>query len=318
MLTVTVPSAEVAAALGECGPNVRVEVWNPAEGDAPDALRTTVDMVCLAHHTGGRTVYGRLAQCPRLRLIQLPSAGFEHALPFVPAGVALANAQGVHDARTAEMALTLTLALRRGLPRFVDNQRRGVWERGPWEASLADSHVLVVGYGSIGAAIGARMRACEAHVEGVARTARVAEDGTVVHAASDLPQLVGRADVVVLVLPATEATHHLADARLLAAMKDGAVLVNVGRGGAVDPEALAAELATGRLRAGLDVTEPEPLPEGHPLWNAPGLLVTPHVAGMALLTDRRYVALVRRQVESLGSGGEGVQVVVRPTDVRPE
>jgi phosphoglycerate dehydrogenase-like enzyme len=167
-----------------------------------------------------------------------------------------------------------------------------------------------VGYGSIGSAIGARMRACEAIVEGVARSARTAHDGTVVHAASEVHRLLPSADVVVLATPHDETTEHLADSSFLAAMRDGALLVNVGRGAVVDTEALLAELESGRLRAALDVVDPEPLPEGHPLWRAPGLLLVPHVAGFEVLTNRRYTELVRRQVESLRAGGTGVNIVM--------
>ncbi|WP_084077623.1 2-hydroxyacid dehydrogenase [Demequina sp. NBRC 110057] len=301
MITVSVPSQEVADAVGDLGDDARLIVWNPAAGEPP-AEADQIRLACLAHGTGGRKVYGRLAQLPALEAIQIPSAGFEHALPFVPDGVALCNARGVHDTRTAEMALTLTLASQRGLPQFLDAQRRGRWE--PWATapSLADRRVLIVGYGSIGAAIGARMRACEAHVEGVARSARIAPDGTTVHAIDDILTLLPSAEIVVLVTPHDDSTDRLANAGFLAAMPDGALLVNVGRGAVVDTDALLAELGSGRLRAALDVTDPEPLPDDHPLFSAPGCIVVPHVAGLNQLTDRRYVDLVHRQVASLRAG----------------
>lgn len=309
MITVSVPSIEAAQALGDLGEDVEVVVWDPHLEDPAPEVRDRVTLACIEHKTGGRRVYGRLATCPHLRVIQIPSAGYEHAVPFVPAGVRLANARGVHDTRTAEMALLLTLASLRQLPRFLDAQRRQTWDPFYYAPSLADKKVLVVGYGSIGSAIGARMRACEAIVEGVARTARTAPDGTVVHATSDLPDILGGFDVVVLVTPHDETTDKLADARFLAAMKDGALLVNVGRGRVVDTDALLAEVQGGRLLAALDVTDPEPLPDGHPLWSAPGVIVVPHVAGFEVLTNRRYTDLVKRQVESLRSGGEGVNIV---------
>ncbi|MFV0632581.1 2-hydroxyacid dehydrogenase [Demequina sp.] len=309
MITVSVPSQDIADALGEVGPDVRVIVWNPAEADAPEAERDRIGLACLAHRTGGRTVYGRLGVLPALRAIQIASAGYEHALPFVPEGVALCNAQGVHDTRTAEMALTLALASQRGLPQFIDAQRRQTWE--PWETapSLADRRVLIVGYGSIGSAIGARMRACEALVEGVGRTARVAPDGTVVHAVADLPAILGKFEIVVIVTPHDDSTDRMVNEVFLAAMPDGALLVNVGRGPVVDTDALLVELQAGRLRAALDVTDPEPLPDGHPLWRAPGCIVVPHIAGFAQLTDRRYLDLVRRQILALVAGEAPVNVV---------
>src|SRR6188768_2021566 len=229
MLTVAVPSTDVAEAIGECE-GATLVVWDPRDGGAPADLAGAIDIVCLPHGTGGRRVYGQLALLPRLAVIQLASAGYEHALPFVPAGVALANARGVHDSRTAEMALLLALASQRGLPQFFSAQREGKWEPEEYP-SLADSRVLVVGYGSIGSAMGARFRACEAIVEGVGQSARIAEDGTVVHAVRDLPRVLPEADIVVLVTPLDESTSHLVDAGFLARMRDGALLVNVGRGG---------------------------------------------------------------------------------------
>ncbi|WP_062378928.1 NAD(P)-dependent oxidoreductase [Demequina pelophila] len=310
MITVAVPSEAVADALGDLGEDARTIVWDPVEGEVPEAERERVTIACLPHGTGGRRVYGRLAECPDLKVIQLPSAGFEHAVPFVPPGVALANARGVHDTRVAEMALALALASQRRLPQFLDAQRRGAWEPDYWSPKLADSRALVVGYGAIGAAIGARFRACEVEVEGVARTARTAPDGTVVHAVDALPGVLGDFDVVVIVTPHDESTDRLVDAAFLAAMRDDALLINVGRGRVVDTDALVAELRAGRLRAALDVTDPEPLPEGHPLWDAPGCIVVPHVAGWERLTDRRYADLVRRQVEARRHGDDPVNFVM--------
>lgn len=309
MITVSVPDENVKTALGDLGPDVEVVIWNPHLEDAPDDVRERLTMACLEHKTGGKVTYGRLAQCPSLRLIQIPSAGFEHVSHLVPEGVALANARGVHDTRVAEMTLLLTLASQRQLPRFLDAQRREEWDPFYDAPALADKRVLVVGYGSIAEAIAVRMRACEAEVEGVARTARTAPDGTTVHAIEGVHDVLPAFDVVVIVTPHDASTDKLVDARFLAAMKDGALLVNVGRGKVVDTEALLAELQSGRLRAALDVTDPEPLPTGHPLWSAPNTIVVPHVAGFEVLTNPRYAALVRRQVESLLAGGAGVNVV---------
>lgn len=309
MITVSVPDEEAKAALGNLGDGVRVVVWNPHEDEPSDKIKNELTVACLAHKTGGRVTYGRLAQCRALRLIQIPSAGFEHVSHLVPEGVALANARGVHDTRVAEMTLLLTLASQRLLPQFLDAQRRGTWEPFYFAPALADKNVLVVGFGSIGEAIAVRMRACEAHVEGVARSARTAPDGTVVHAIDDIYSHLPRFDVVVIVTPHDASTDKLVDARFLAHMKDDALLVNVGRGKVVDTDALLVELNAGRLRAALDVTDPEPLPDGHPLWSAPNTIVVPHVAGFEVLTNRRFAALVRRQIESLLDGGGGVNVV---------
>ncbi|WP_077799397.1 2-hydroxyacid dehydrogenase [Streptomyces sp. JHA26] len=221
---------------------------------------------------------------PRMRSVQVVqtlSAGIDHVEPGLgdlPAGVRLCNARGVHEASTAELTLTLVLASLRGVPDFVRAQDRGEW-LGGFRPALADRNVLIVGYGSIGAAIEDRLVPFEvARVVRVARSARTTARGPV-HPLTELPALLPEADVVILSTPLTEATRGLVNADFLARMKDGALLVNVARGPVVDTKALLAELESGRLTAALDVTDPEPLPPGHPLWQAPGVLVSPHAGG---------------------------------------
>ena len=309
MITISVPNNEVAEALGDVGEGARVIVWDPSAEDAPASERSALDMVCVPHLSGGRKLYGRIAACENVQVIQIPSAGYEHAEPFVPAGMQLANARGVHDSRTAEMALALALMSQRRLPQFWEAQGRGKWEQDFFAPSLADRKCLVIGYGSIGAALGARLRACEAEVTGVARTARTAPDGTEIRAIEDLPELLPDAEIVFLVTPLTAETEGMVDAEFLAALPDDALVVNVGRGKVVNTGALIPELRAGRLRAALDVTDPEPLPEGHALWRAPGVIIAPHVAGLALLTDRRYTSLVHQQIDALRAGKEALNVV---------
>lgn len=216
-----------------------------------------------------------------VRVVQTLSAGTDHVEPGLkdlPAGVRLCNARGVHEASTAELTLALILASLRGIPDFVRAQDKGEW-RGGFRPALADKNVLIVGYGAIGAAIEDRLVPFElARVARVARSARTTERGPV-HPLTELPALLPEADVVVLSTPLTETTRHLVDAGFLARMKDGALLVNVARGGVVDTKALLTELESGRVTAALDVTDPEPLPSEHPLWRAPGVLVSPHVGG---------------------------------------
>ncbi len=310
MITVCVPYRQVADALGDLGEDVRVIVWDPRDGDAPAEERERINVMCIPHYSGGRTLYGRVAALPNLRVIQIPSAGYEHVTPFVPPGVALANARGVHDSRTAEFAITLALASLRGIPTWVHDQSKAEWNPDYSLPSLADSRALVVGYGSIGEAIASRLRAMEAHVEGVATTARLADDGTVVHSVTDLPHVLPTADVVFVVTPHNEHTDKLVNADFLSHIPDGALLVNVGRGKCVDQDALLAELESGRLRAALDVTDPEPLPAEHALWRAPGVIIAPHVAGGAKLTDRRYTDLVKRQVDAVRRGDDPVNFVM--------
>ncbi|MFG3209945.1 2-hydroxyacid dehydrogenase [Streptomyces tendae] len=222
-----------------------------------------------------------LPEMRSVQVVQTLSAGIDHVEPSLenlPAGVRLCNARGVHEASTAELTLALVLASLRGIPDFVRAQDRGEW-LGGFRPALADRTVLIVGYGSIGAAIEDRLVPFEvAPVVRVARSARTMERGPV-HPLTELPALLPRADVVILSTPLTEATRGLVDAEFLARMKDGALLVNVARGPVVDTKALLAELESGRLTAALDVTDPEPLPPGHPLWHAPGIVVSPHAGG---------------------------------------
>ncbi|MET7295513.1 2-hydroxyacid dehydrogenase [Streptomyces griseoloalbus] len=216
-----------------------------------------------------------------VRVVQTLSAGTDHVEPglrHLPPGVRLCNARGVHEASTAELTLALILASLRGIPDFVRAQDKGEW-LGGFRPALADKDVLIVGYGSIGAAIEDRLVPFEpARVARVARSARTTERGPVLPL-TELPSLLPEADVVVLSTPLTETTRHLVDAGFLARMKDGALLVNVARGGVVDTKALLSEVQTGRITAALDVTDPEPLPSEHPLWRAPGVLISPHVGG---------------------------------------
>lgn len=226
-----------------------------------------------------------MERMPRLQVVQLLTAGYEHALPALPPGVVLANAAGVHDASTAELALALILASLRGIDDFARAMPAGEW-RHRQRAALADRTVVVVGAGGVGRAVAERVRAFEASVVLVGRTARPDVRG-----AEDLPELLPDADVVVLAVPLSEDTRGLVDARFLARMRDGALLVNVARGPVVDSGALLAE--AGRLTAALDVTDPEPLPPDHPLWRAPGVLISPHVGGNTsafLPRARRLVA----------------------------
>lgn len=225
-----------------------------------------------------------LRPLPGLRsaeVVQTLTAGtdqIEQGLAHLRPGVRLCNARGVHEASTAELVLALVLASLRGIPDHVRAQDRGEWGGG-FRPALADRTVLVVGYGAIGAAVEDRLVPFEvARVSRVARSARTTERGPV-HPLTDLPALLPDADVVVLTTPLTEETRGLAGADFLARMKDGALLVNVARGPVVDTGALLAELERGRITAALDVTDPEPLPPGHPLWRAPGVLISPHAGG---------------------------------------
>jgi phosphoglycerate dehydrogenase-like enzyme len=247
-----------------------------------------------------------------VRVVQTLSAGTDHVTPglgALPPGVRLCNAKGVHEASTSELALTLILASLRGVPGFVEGGQREEWRSGFYPA-LADRTVLILGYGSIGAAIEDRLAPFEcARVIRVARSARTTERGAI-HAFTELPALLPQADVVVVSTPLTEQTKGLADAGFLARMKDGALFVNVARGAVADTGALLAELESGRLRAALDVTDPEPLPAGHPLWHAPGVLISPHVGGSTSAFLPRARRLIAGQLTRFAAGEELGNVVL--------
>jgi phosphoglycerate dehydrogenase-like enzyme len=182
-------------------------------------------------------------------------------------------------------------------------QREGSWDPAAGQP-LAGQTVLIVGYGSIGEAVERRLVPFEVTVERIARRARPGVSGL-----DELPAALSRADIVILLVPLTPATAGLVDARFLGHMRDGAMLVNAARGSVVDTDALLAELSSGRLRAALDVTEPEPLPEGHPLWSAPGMLLTPHVAGAMTTGMPRVMALIRDQLIRYAAGEPLLNVV---------
>ncbi|MDT3399132.1 2-hydroxyacid dehydrogenase [Streptomyces sp. B1866] len=252
-----------------------------------------------------------LPEMANLRVLQTLTAGTDHvepALAGLPAGVRVCNARGVHDASTAELAVTLILASLRGVPDFVRAQETGEWRSG-FRPALADRSVLIVGYGSVGSAIEDRLAPFECErVTRVARSPRTTARGPVLPITS-LPQLLPGADVVVLVTPLTEATRHLAGAEFLARMKDGALLVNVARGPVVDTKALLTEVESGRITAALDVTDPEPLPPGHPLWRAPGVLITPHAGGPTSAFLPRAKRLISAQLRRFAAGEPPEHVV---------
>ncbi|MFD3945642.1 2-hydroxyacid dehydrogenase [Streptomyces sp. NPDC058579] len=253
-----------------------------------------------------------LAEMSSVRVVQTLSAGTDHVTPGIGSlgpGVDLCNARGVHEASTAELTLALILASLRGIPGFVRGQDKEEWRAGFYPA-LADKSVLIVGYGSIGAAIEDRLAPFEcARVVRVARSARTTERGPV-HPLAELPALLPQADVVVLSTPLTPDTRHLVDAGFLARMKDDALLVNVARGPVVDTAALLKEVESGRITAALDVTDPEPLPPGHPLWHAPGVLVSPHVGGSTSAFMPRAKRLIAAQVTRFAAGERPANVVL--------
>jgi phosphoglycerate dehydrogenase-like enzyme len=257
-----------------------------------------------------------LTQMRSLRVVQALTAGVDWIRPHVPPSVALCNARGAHDASTAEWVVAAMLGALRSFPLFGAEQAAGRWAYQGTD-QLATKNVLIVGYGAIGAAVERRLAGFEVTVHRVARNPRpgaggkggaagkgeaggkggVGGEGEVAGLA-ELPSLLPSADVVVLLVPFTPESRGLADGDFLARMKDGALLVNAARGAVVDTAALVAEVASGRLRAALDVTDPEPLPPGHDLWSLPGVFITPHVAASTPVSRQRAARLVREQAKA--------------------
>ncbi|GGC98248.1 dehydrogenase [Tersicoccus solisilvae] len=304
-LTATVPERWMLEGIGPV-PGVELVVWD-ANAPAPVEAADRIGAVVLPY---GRGYDGDAVRAlPRLRTVLTATTGYDGVAEKVGDGPAIVTAAGVHAAATAEIALALTLASLRGIDIAVRDQLHERW-RPERRLSLADRRVLLVGVGGIGEQIARRLDPFEVTLTRVASRARTDERGPV-HGTDELAALAADHDVLVVVTPLTPDTHHLVDADVLAALPDGALVVNVGRGAVVDTEALTAEVTAGRLHAALDVVDPEPLPAGHPLWSAPNALITPHVGGNASAFEPRIVEHLRRTLGQLARGEEPA------TQVRP-
>jgi phosphoglycerate dehydrogenase-like enzyme len=288
-----VPLEPVAQALDDLG-GVTAKVVVPAGGEPP-AGAADVEFYVPAFFPDEAAVTV-MDHMPRLKVVQTLTAGFDRVRPHVPPGAVLCNARGAHDASTAEWVMAAILASVRAFPYFGAEQAAGRWSYRPTDC-LAGKTVLIVGYGSIGQAVERRLAGFDVQIQRIARSAR---DG--VSPVTELPRLLPAADVVILLAPVTRETIGMADAAFLARMKDGALLVNAARGVLLVTDDLVAEARTGRLSAALDVTGPEPLPPGHPLWSLPNVLITPHVGASTPVSSRGAVSLVRAQVERYLTG----------------
>ena len=259
----------------------------PREGELPPAA---AEAEFLVPGAGDSRIAELLPRMRALRVVQTLSAGVDKLLPIVPAGVTLCDAAGTRNAAVAEWVVAAILASTKRLAELRDSQREHRWER-QGSHELAGNTVLILGYGAIGAATERRLAPFDVELIRVARRARAG-----VHAVEDLGGLLPLADVVVVLLPLTPETTGLLDADLLGRLRPGALLVNAARGPILDTRALTELLRAERIRAALDVTDPEPLPPGDPLWDAPGVLITPHLAGDTPAAERRAWALVGEQV----------------------
>jgi phosphoglycerate dehydrogenase-like enzyme len=292
MIRILVPYADWPTAL-DLPDGVRADVWD-GSGDPPDTLAGVELFV--PPYLAGTGPLGVIPAMTALRVVQTLTAGVDDIRPHIPEGVTLCNAHGVHDASTAELAVALALAALRGIPDYVRAAEHGRWAHDS-RSSLADRRVLIVGYGAVGAAVEARLAGFEVEVRRVARHAR---DG--VSSFESLASLLPWAEVVVLTVPMTDETRGLVDAGFLAALPDGALVVNVSRGPVVVTDDLLAEVSAGRLLAALDVTDPEPPPADHPLWHTPGVLISPHVGGDTTAFLPRARALVAAQIARYAAG----------------
>ena len=239
----------------------------------------------------------------KLQILQVPNAGYESALPYLRPGVVLCNARGVHNASTAELAVGLAIAMKRGIPDFLRSQDRGEWSHERM-GSLNDSDIGIIGAGSIGQTLVSYLKPYEVEITTFSRSG---SNGSL--SMEHLDRLLPTFDVLFLIIPLNPESTTLIDARRLALMKDGAILVNVARGKVVDTDSLVAELNTGRISAALDVTDPEPLPVGHPLWSAKNVLITPHVGGDSEAFEKGGRRFVEEQLQRIADGLKPLNII---------
>lgn len=263
-----------------------------------------------------------------IRLVLSMMAGTEWIPDAVGPHVTICNARGAHNISTAEWTVTAILALLKYLPLYMEVQHAGEWKQrfratGHYERITGDTRslyppvmleeltgkaVLLVGYGEIGKEIERMLAPFNVEMIRVARSAR---SNPTVRSVSELDTLLPHADVVILILPSTAESHQLIGAKQLAILRQGAILVNAARGPVVDTDALVAALQSGRIRAAVDVTDPEPLPAGHPLWSCPNLLLTPHIGGSSPQFARRSLQVAAEELQRY-INGEPLRNVVRP------
>ena len=303
-LVVSVPDATLLRALEPLPDGATGVLWDLAS--PPPVPR--IDLVVPPYMGDWKARLPAVAAV-RPALVQSQMLGYDGVDAWLPAGVSYANAVGVHEASTAELTIGLILASLRGIDGYVRQAARGEPQAPTRGTSLADRRVLLLGVGGVGAAIAARLAPFEVDLVRVARTART-DDAGAVHGLDELPDLLPRAEVVILAVPLGAATTGMVDRTFLAALPIGALLVNVGRGPLVVTDDLTAATADGRIRAALDVTDPEPLPAGHPLLTSPHVLVVPHVGGNSTAMLPRIAALVRAQLDRMLRGDPPAHVVL--------
>jgi len=295
--TVSFPEPQLLADLSPLPDGLRGVVWDMKE--EPGEELGGIDGVILPYVDAG-AVMGSLSKVPDLKFVQTQSTGYDGVREAAGPGAAVANASGVHAAATAELAVGLILARLRGIDQAVKDQQTESWKP-QRRQSLADRKVLLLGIGGIGKELARRLEPFEVTITRVGSTARTDAAGQV-HGPEELVTLAADHDILVSVLPLNDNTHHLVGPEVLAALPDGSLVVNVGRGAVISTEALTREVVSGRLQCAIDVVDPEPLPAGHPLWAAENALITPHVGGNASAFEPRILRLLKQQLEALAAG----------------
>lgn len=304
--TISFPSQDLIDAVGAFPENLKPVLWDL--NNDPQVPLDDIEIAVMPYMATADTLRS-IRKAENLKVVQTQTTGFDGMVELIGDRADINTAAGVHAASTAEMAIGLAIASLRGFPQAVRDQQEGHWNPQQWPG-LADRTVGLVGVGGIGDEIRKRLEPFEANLLRFGSTARTDEHGQV-FATSDLPAHAPKIDVLILIVPLNDSTHHLVDAPLLAKLPDGATVVNVARGPVVDTDALVAEVASGRLNVASDVFDPEPLPQDHPLWKCPNALIIPHNGGNTAAFFPRMVKLLQRQVAAWSAGEIGENLVHR-------
>lgn len=304
--TISFPTQELIDAVGPIPENLKAVLW-----DLENEPRTPLEDIGIAvlPYMASPQRLKNIRQAPNLKIVQTQTTGYDGMVDLIGDRADINTAAGVHAAATAEMAIGLAIASLRGYPQAVRDQQSGHWNPLQWPG-LADRTVALVGVGGIGEEIRKRLEPFEVNLLRFGSTARTDDHGQV-FATADLAARAAEIEVLILIVPLNESTHHLVDAELLAQLPDGATVVNVARGPVVQTEAIVAEVASGRLNMASDVFDPEPLPADHPLWQHPNALVIPHNGGNTKAFFPRMVKLLKKQVQSWAAGHDGENLVHR-------
>lgn len=273
------------------------------ESDLLDKNKLQHVSVYIPKYMGGAKSLAYINEMPNLKLVQVLTAGYDDVLPLIPSGVQLANARGLHDLSTAELTLTLALASKAKISNLIYAQKENTWLRDV-RHSIIDAKIAIVGYGSVGQEIAKVFRPFTDQIVGYTRSG---SNGT--HKIDNLDLELAEYDIVILITPLTDETKGFFDLKKMKSMKPGALLINMARGPVVVTSDLIEALESGWISAAVDVTDPEPLPHGHPLWNAPNLLISPHVGGNSTAFPGRAKKMIAAQMNRLALGEPIANVV---------